>query len=89
MRYLVLAELIRSGDAMAVRDLVDRLGRQGILLPPKPSKVVSDAIRWEVRKGRVVKRGRGVYQLGHIPRSTRYWVLSKADACREWHTVNR
>jgi len=67
MRYLVLAELIRSGRAMSVAELVDKLRGQELLLPSRPGKAVSDALRWEVRKGRIVKVRWGIYRIGYIP----------------------
>ncbi len=85
MRYLVLAELIRSGDALSVAELVGRLRQQGLLLPTRSSKVVWDAVRWEVRKSRIVKLQWGVYRVGSIPRSTRYWVLDQARGYRARH----
>lgn len=85
MRYLVLAELIQSGDALSVAELVRRLRKGGLLLPPRSSKIVSDAIRWEVRKGRIVRLRRGVYRVGSIPRSTRYWLLDRAKHHRARH----
>lgn len=85
IRYPASAELIRSGAPMSVSEPVDRLRYQGFLLPAKPSKVVSDALRWEVRKGRIIKVRRGVHRTGCIPRSTRYWVLDKAAAVRSKH----
>ncbi|MDH3303554.1 MAG: hypothetical protein OES24_23865 [Acidimicrobiia bacterium] len=84
-RYLVLAKLIRSGRALSVADLVDRLRRQDLVLPPRPNKAASDAIRWEVRKGRVVKVRWGVYRIGVVPRSTGYWILAKAEQHRRVH----
>lgn len=85
MRYLVLAELIRSGEALSVAELIDRFRRQKLLLPRRPNKAASDAVRWEVRKGRVVKVRRGVYRIGTIPRSTRYWILTRAEKHRQQH----
>lgn len=88
IRYLVLAELIRSGQAMNVAELVDKLRGQEVLLPSRPSKAVSDALRWEVRKGRIVKIRRGIYQIGYVPRSTRYWILNRSNDYRRRHLAD-
>jgi hypothetical protein len=45
--------------------------RAGFSLSGRGSKVVSDHLRAEVNRGRVVRVGRGRYRVGEIPGSTR------------------
>jgi hypothetical protein len=44
--------------------------------PPtgRASKTVSDALRWEVRRGRVRRVARSTYAIGWIPESTARWM---------------
>lgn len=67
---------------MTVQDLVDALDRRGIDVPGRASKTISDALRWEVSRGRVMRVGRGRYRTGAIPRSTRWWLGRQVDAMR-------
>ncbi|MCB0993669.1 MAG: hypothetical protein KDB21_01165 [Acidimicrobiales bacterium] len=82
LRYLLVAELISTRRTMALPELVDALDHLGAELHGRASKVVSDALRWEVRRGRVVRVGRGRYVLGSMPRSTRSWICQHAELVR-------
>jgi len=55
----------------AVAELVTELERGGFVLAGRPSKEISDALRWEVARGRVVRVGRGRYRAAAIPGATR------------------
>lgn len=72
LRY-VLCDLIaaRGGAVCTVAELVRELERGGFELGGRPSKEISDALRWEVARGRVVRVGRGRYRTGGIPGATR------------------
>ncbi|HEY1116429.1 MAG TPA: hypothetical protein VGE43_01905 [Acidimicrobiales bacterium] len=72
LRY-VLCDLIAgaAGATCTVGELVDTIERCGFRLAGRPSKVISDALRTEVARGRVVRVGRGRYRVGSIPGSTR------------------
>jgi hypothetical protein len=66
---LSLAELARAVEAM------------GIPLGPRPNETLSDALRWEVWRGRVQRWGRGTYKAGHeIPRSTLLYMRGRVAA---------
>lgn len=73
LRYLLSWLLADSGSA-TVPELVDRLAMYGFGVDGRPSKTVSDALRWEVRHGRVLQHGRGVYGPGPTPRATEYRI---------------
>jgi hypothetical protein len=72
LRYL-LCDLIasRGGAVCTVAELVSALERGGFELGGRPSKEISDALRWEVGRGRVVRVGRGRYRAGTVPGATR------------------
>jgi hypothetical protein len=56
LRYFLTLHLFDAGES-SIGDLVAAVERHGFSLDGRPSKVVSDALRWEVRRGRVVRRG--------------------------------
>lgn len=72
LRY-VLCDLIAgaAGATCTVGELVEAVERCGFRLAGRPSKEISDALRTEVARGRVVRVGRGRYRAGSIPGSTR------------------
>ncbi len=82
LRYVLTYVLARNGR-MTVAELVAALSRLGFSVPGRPSKTVSDALRWEVGRGRVYPRGRGVYGPGEIPRGTEYRIEKRVEALRE------
>ena len=58
----------------------------GIALRHAVLVVLADAVRWEIRRGRVQRVGWGVYRIGHVPESTmrraqrRMWAALDAEA---------
>jgi hypothetical protein len=76
LRYLLTLHLADEGEA-SIGDLVAAVDRAGYALAGRPSKTVSDALRWEVRRGRAVRRGRGRYGPGTMPRQTRSWMRQR------------
>jgi hypothetical protein len=72
-RY-VLTELLFDHGPLRVAEIVALLHTEGLMVGGRPSKTVSDALRWEVAHGRVVRLGRGLYGPGRMPRSTRAWI---------------
>ena len=84
MRYLLTTILNEAGRALTVRELVGCCEREGVVFDGRASKIVSDALRWEVGWGRVVRIGRGIYRVAHIPRSTRYWIARRVRDIRDY-----
>jgi hypothetical protein len=82
LRYVLTHYLFVHGPA-TVTDLVEMLGRQGFGTNGRPSKAISDALRWEMRHGRVARRGRGLYGPGWMPRSTEHRIHTRVLALRE------
>jgi hypothetical protein len=81
LRYLLTLHLFDAGES-TIGDLVTAVGRQGFRLDGRPSKTVSDALRWELRRGRVVRRGRGRYAPGAMPRQTQSWMRQRLRSLR-------
>ncbi len=61
-----------------VRVLVRKLYEDGHTVWGRVSKVVSDALRWEIRNGRVRRLRRGVYSTDRIPSSTRHRIRARS-----------
>jgi hypothetical protein len=70
LRYFLTLALVDSPTRLSVPDLVAALEAAGITTVVRPSKAVSDALRWEVRRGRVDRLDRSRYRARPIPEST-------------------
>ena len=84
----VLTDYLFGARVMSLRALVDALEADGFLVSGRPSKVVSDALRWEVRRGRVVRLGRGKYAAGSMPKQTLSWRRARVRAIRAERCVS-
>ena len=82
LRYLLTINLSIHGSA-TVFEMIDLLEYQGFVIPGRASKTVTDALRWEMRRGRVRRIRRGVYGPGQMPRSTEHYIHKRAIALRE------
>ena len=89
LRYAICVCLLDAMGPVTVPQLVAELQELDIVIPGRASKTVSDALRWEVRKGRAIRLGRGRYATRWMPRSTEWWirreVARRANGCRS-HT---
>jgi hypothetical protein len=74
LRYLLTVVLLDAGRPLTTAELVEAVRSSGRDIAGRASKTVSDALRWEIRKGRVVRLGRSVYRCGSMPRSTQWWI---------------
>jgi hypothetical protein len=81
LRYLLTTHLFDHGPAI-VAELVDALRYQGFDVGGRASKSVSDALRWEIGHGRVIKFGRGRYGPAWMPRATEYRIDQRVLALR-------
>ena len=81
LRYALTLYLGQHGP-QTVPQLIDALTYQGFAFAGRPSKVISDALRWEVARGRVQLLRRGFYGPGSIPRSTEYRIHQRVLALR-------
>ena len=82
LRYVVTDHLFRYGP-QTVADILDELGYHGFDVASPGSKTLSDALRWEVRRGRLRRLRRGRYGPGHMPRGTEHRIQTRAMALRE------
>jgi hypothetical protein len=67
LRYTLTMHLFDHGPA-TITDLVEALASQGFDGGKPAPKSVSDALRWELRRGRVRRLGRGRDGPGRMPR---------------------
>jgi hypothetical protein len=79
LRYLLTAYLFDQGPA-TVAELVDALTYHGFSFAGRPSKAVSDALRWEMTHGRVRRQARGRYGPLSMPRGTEYRIQQRVLA---------
>jgi hypothetical protein len=85
LRYLVVLALVDDGCERSVSELVEVVvAAGGRLDEDAPRKQVADAIRWEIRRGRVRRTGWGRYAAGSVPRST-VWFMRRR--CAELRTA--
>ena len=82
LRYMLAVNLAIHGSA-SIFEILEQLDYQGFSIPGRPSKTVSDALRWEMRRGRVRRLRRGVYGPGQMPRSTEHYIHQRAAALRD------
>jgi hypothetical protein len=73
--------LARHGRS-TIRELVEGLAFHGLAADEPANKSVSDALRWECRRGRVRHLGRGLYDPGELPRGTEHRIRQRELALR-------
>ncbi|MEY2421572.1 MAG: hypothetical protein QOI95_1639 [Acidimicrobiaceae bacterium] len=76
LRYALIVSLVGVGREVTTRELIAAIEAYGLEIEGRPSKTVSDALRWEVRRGRAVRVGRGRYRAGTVSRQT-VWRMRK------------
>ena len=81
---MICACLLEEQRAMTVPEIVAGVEAFGLSVPGRSSKVVSDALRWEVRKGRIVRLERSRYRTGSMPRSTEWWIRRQVAAYQDF-----
>ncbi|WIM85996.1 hypothetical protein PT015_13750 [Candidatus Mycobacterium wuenschmannii] len=81
LRYVLTQNLAVHGPA-TITQLLEALEHHGFRVRGRPSKVVSDALRWEIEHGRVHRIGRGRYGPGYTPRSTEYRIHQRVLSLR-------
>jgi hypothetical protein len=82
LRYMLTVNLDIHGSA-SLFEMIEQLEYQGFAIRGRASKAVSDALRWEIRRGRVRRLRRGVYGPGDMPRSTSQHIHNRAAALRD------
>lgn len=74
LRYLLTILLVDARRPLTVAELIDQVERAGLEIAGRPSKAISDALRWERDKGRVVRVGPSLYSSGSMPDRTERWI---------------
>ncbi|MBO0865074.1 MAG: hypothetical protein J2P16_08400 [Mycobacterium sp.] len=82
LRYVLTMYLLNHGRT-TIADLVVALAAQGFDVGGRASKSISDALRWEMRRGRVRRFDRGRYGPGSMPRSTEHRIHQRVLALRD------
>jgi hypothetical protein len=81
LRYILTMHPLLHGPA-TVAELVEMLAWHGFETEGRASKAVSDALRWEIGRGRVRRIARALYGQGWVPRSTEYRIHQRALSLR-------
>ncbi|MGI9595457.1 MAG: hypothetical protein ACR2QK_04820 [Acidimicrobiales bacterium] len=85
LRFILVDELMnRASGTVTVAELVHSVAEHGYQLRGRASKTISDALRWEVGRGRVIRTGRGRYRYRRAPRSTARRIRIFARRCHTW-----
>lgn len=84
LRYLLTLILRGAGRPLTVAELIRAVERAGFAVHGRPSKTISDALRWEIARGRVERLGRGVYGFAHAPRPTLHRMRRRIDEMSRW-----
>ena len=99
LRYVVVDHVYRHGP-QAIPEIIEELGHLGFTVSGDASKTISDALRWEVRRGRLRRLRRGCYGPAEMPRTTAQRIYRRAMTLRAeadvamgrtderfWHTL--
>jgi hypothetical protein len=81
LRYVLTMHLAVHGPA-TITEMIDALRWHGFRVHGRASKAISDALRWEIGRGRVRRLGRGTYGPGCMPRGTEYRIHQRVLALR-------
>lgn len=82
LRYVLAMQLAVHGPA-TITELTEALDWHRFYVRGRPSKAISDALRWEIERGRVRRLGRGRYGPGYMPRGTEHRIHQRVLALRE------
>ncbi|BBX97829.1 hypothetical protein [Mycobacterium lacus] len=88
VRYVLTMHLSQHGPA-TIAEMIDALRWHGFCVRGRASKAISDALRWEIERGRVYRLGRGRYRSADIPRATEYRIRQRVLALRAAAKLSR
>lgn len=71
LRYAALVVMDGVTQPTSVAEITEAIERLGVRVPERKGKWVSDALRCEHRKGRIMRVGRNRYVGSDIPKRTR------------------
>jgi hypothetical protein len=89
LRYLLTTLLLEARRPLSVAELVALCEAEGVVFARRASKMVSDALRWEIGWRRVARVSRGVYRYRGAPRSTKHWIRGRVNELREYLSLVR
>jgi hypothetical protein len=81
LRY-TLTRLLRLRGPSTVTELIAALHNWNFAVAGRPTKTVSDALRWEMQHERVWRRDWGRYSAAGMPRSTEHRIVTRVEALR-------
>jgi hypothetical protein len=81
LRYALSYYLAQHGRR-TIAELIDGLTYQGFVFDADGPKQVSDALRWEIRRGRVIRVRRGTYEATTWPRTTMHRIRTRVLTLR-------
>jgi GNAT superfamily N-acetyltransferase len=82
LRYLACLALRDAERALTLPELIAEVERPGWRIAGQPNKTLADALRWDVRSGRVARVGRGRYAIDRVPKSTIWWMRKETARIR-------
>ena len=82
LRYM-LTRLLQLNGPATVAELIVMLNAEGFTVAGRPSKTVSDTLRWEMGRGRVWRIGRGRYLADDVPRGTEHRIIKRVGQLRD------
>lgn len=77
LRYVIVDQLYRTGP-QTIPEINEELGYHGFTVSGYPAKSIADALRWEVRRGRLRRLRRGLYCPAEMPRTTEQRIHRRA-----------
>ena len=80
LRSVLVLAMLEHGRPMQVPELAAAVRRAGFAISGRPSKTIADALRWEVRRGRVVRVERGLYRAWYVAGVTRHRMRARVAA---------
>jgi hypothetical protein len=87
LRSALVLILRERGGPMTVQQLCRSLDAAGFRTKGRASKDISDALRWEVDRGRVRRVARSTYRVGHVARQTA-WRMRRRLAEHHAHSAD-
>jgi len=82
LRSLVVLVLLDRRRPMDLAELTRAIAQSGFAVGGRPGKEIADALRWEVRRGRVVRHARGVYGPGVVAKVTKHRMRARVAQMR-------
>jgi hypothetical protein len=82
LRYAAAVLLHEARDTVGLDVLATALDAWGYATGGEPRKAISDALRWELHRGRAVRVGRGRYRSRGLAPSTLRWMRAQVEEDR-------